>query len=66
MRRADGGYWTGWTMPTGVVWPLEPTTYTAAAAIVANDALARRTRTSGFFREIGGDDANANRCAAVS
>jgi len=66
LRRADGGYWTGWTMPTGVVWPLESTTYTAAAVLVANDALARRTRTSSFFREISGDDAIANSRLAAS
>ncbi len=53
LRRRDGGYWTGWTMPAGVVWPLEPTTYTAAAVLVANDALARRTRTCTFFHDLG-------------
>jgi hypothetical protein len=66
LRRADGGYWTGWTMPTGVVWPLESTTYTAAAVLVANDALARRTRTSAFFREVSGDDAIASSRLAAS
>jgi hypothetical protein len=66
MRRADGGYWTGWSMPTGVVWPLEPTTYTAAAVVIANDALARRTRTSAFFREISGDDAISTQHLAAS
>lgn len=64
LRRADGGYWTGWIMPTGVVWPLEPTTYTAAAVLVANDALARRTRTSDFFRELGEDQQVAESAAA--
>lgn len=66
LRRADGGYWTGWTMPTGVIWPLESTTYTAAAVLVANDALARRTPTSAFFREISGDDALADGRLAAS
>jgi hypothetical protein len=65
LRRADGGYWTGWIMPTGVVWPLEPTTYTAAAVLVADDALARRSRTSDFFRDLGAeDDAAANAAAS--
>jgi hypothetical protein len=66
LRRADGGYWTGWSMPTGVIWPLESTTYTAAAVVIANDALARRTSTSGFFREIGGDDGLVERRVAAS
>jgi hypothetical protein len=56
LRRRDGGYWTGWTMPAGVIWPLEPTTYTAAAVLVANDALARRTRTCTFFHDLGSTD----------
>jgi hypothetical protein len=63
LRRADGGYWTGWTMPTGVVWPLEPTTYTAAAVLVANDRLARRTRTADFFVDLA-DEESAQSIAA--
>ena len=59
LRRRDGGYWTGWTMPAGVIWPLEPTTYTAAGVLVANDTLARRSRTSGFFHDLGSADDSA-------
>ena len=51
-------------MPAGVVWPLEPTTYTAAAVLVANDALARRTRTCTFFHELGSPHDGAESRAA--
>lgn len=64
LRRADGGYWTGWILPTGVVWPLEPTTYTAAAVLVADDALARRSATADFFRELAEEEGNAQSAAA--
>ena len=37
----DGRYWTGCVFPESVNWPVEHTTYTAAAVILAADALAR-------------------------
>ena len=37
----DGGYWTGYVYPDDVIWPAEHTTYTAAAVILAADALSR-------------------------
>lgn len=40
LRRPDGGYWTGWQFSDGEFWPEEPTTWTAAAVILAADALA--------------------------
>jgi hypothetical protein len=43
MRTEDGAYWTGWVYGDeadgGVNWPAEHTTYTAAAMILATDAL---------------------------
>ncbi|MBZ5733427.1 prenyltransferase [Nocardioides sp. TRM66260-LWL] len=46
LRAGDGSYWTGWVYDTGrtdepgdVYWPHEQTTYTAAAVILAVDAL---------------------------
>ncbi|GAA4107715.1 prenyltransferase [Nocardioides fonticola] len=46
LREDDGRYWTGWVYDTGrtdepsdVYWPHEHTTYTAAAVILAVDAL---------------------------
>ena len=38
--RAEGGrYWTGWVFGDDVNWPAEWTTYTAAAVVLATDAL---------------------------
>ncbi len=39
LRTADGSYWTGWVYGDDVNWPVEHTTYTAAAVILAVDAL---------------------------
>jgi hypothetical protein len=46
LREPDGRYWTGWVtgeanpdFPDGVHWPVEHTTYTAAAVVLAADAL---------------------------
>ncbi|BBH16003.1 prenyltransferase [Nocardioides baekrokdamisoli] len=62
MRDADGAYWTGWVYGdpnhenehTDVYWPPEHTTYTAAAIILAVDALGERhghsTPGSGIMR----------------
>lgn len=39
LRTAEGSYWTGVVFPEMVNWPVEQTTYTAAAVILAADAL---------------------------
>ncbi len=42
LRADDGGYWTGWVYDGDnphVHWPVEHTTYTAAAVLLAVDAL---------------------------
>lgn len=39
LRETDGRYWTGWVSGDDVHWPHEHTTYTAAAVILAVDAL---------------------------
>ena len=39
LRTEDGKYWTGWVYGDDVNWPPEWTTYTAAAVILAADAL---------------------------
>ena len=41
LRGDDGRYWTGYVYADDVHWPVEHTTYTAAAVILAVDALAR-------------------------
>src|SRR3954451_12845154 len=40
LRDSGGGYWTGYVYPDEVNWPAEHTTYTAAAVVLAADALA--------------------------
>ena len=50
-RREDGAYWTGLAYPGAVTFPhREVTTYTAAAVLLAADALTSRTGAAGLFR----------------
>ena len=50
LRAEDGKYWTGYVYPDDVNWPVEHTTYTAAAVILAVDALSVTTPGSDIFR----------------
>jgi hypothetical protein len=50
LRTEDGAYWTGYVYPDEVVWPAEQTTYTAAAVLLAVDALSGATAGSDLFR----------------
>jgi hypothetical protein len=50
LRAEDGKYWTGYVYPDDVNWPVEHTTYTAAAVILAVDALSATTHGSDIFR----------------
>ncbi|MGB8197630.1 MAG: hypothetical protein WCF25_11555 [Acidimicrobiales bacterium] len=50
-RREDGAYWTGIAYPSEVTFPdRETTSYTAAAIILAADALTSSTAAAGLFR----------------
>ncbi|MCX7635909.1 MAG: hypothetical protein N2Z74_09250 [Syntrophales bacterium] len=49
-RYADGVYWMGVTFPDRVVWPDEKTTWTAAAVLLAYDALTGLTAGRELFR----------------
>ncbi|MEA3040412.1 MAG: hypothetical protein QOE79_2925, partial [Sphingomonadales bacterium] len=49
LRCADGSYWTGWQFTANVNWPEEHSTWTAAAVVLAADALSRTTPASGIF-----------------
>lgn len=50
MRLPDGSYWTGLVHPDGVTFPGgERTTYTAAAMVLAADALSGASPASGLF-----------------
>lgn len=53
LREDDGSYWTGLVFADGKRWPVERTTWTGAAVILAADALSAATPGSGIFR---GDD----------
>ncbi|HWC35454.1 MAG TPA: prenyltransferase [Mycobacteriales bacterium] len=50
MRHEDGSYWTGWQFEAKVNWPAEQSTWTAAAVVLAADALSRTSPASGIFR----------------
>ena len=47
---ADGGYWTGWQFANQAHFPAEHSSWTAAAMILAADALAGATGGAGLFR----------------
>lgn len=51
LRHESGLYWTGYVLPEEVFWPDEQTTYTAAAVILAVDALSDTTPGAVVFRE---------------
>ncbi len=51
LRNEDGSYWTGMVYPEEATYPpLERSTYTAGAIVLAADALSRSTPASGIFR----------------
>jgi hypothetical protein len=50
LRERDGSYWTGLVYADGKRWPVERTTWTGAAVILAADALSRTTAGNGIFR----------------
>jgi hypothetical protein len=51
LRCQDGSYWTGMVFPERTTFPFEErTTYTAAAIVLAVDAVSRTSSASGLFR----------------
>lgn len=38
-RADDGGFWTGYVHPNAVPWPMERTTWTAGAVLLASDSV---------------------------
>lgn len=50
LRSEDGSYWTGYVFPDEVFWPHEHTTYTAAAVVLAVDALTDTTPGADVMR----------------
>jgi MMP endo-(1,4)-3-O-methyl-alpha-D-mannosidase len=52
LRAADGAYWTGWQFQNDRYYPHEQSSYTAAAVVLAADALAESAQSpaAGLFR----------------
>ncbi len=48
-RDGDGAYWTGYQWELGILWPEEKPTWTAAAILLAADALTGHTGASALF-----------------
>lgn len=53
LRHEDGSYWTGWQFANRKHYPHERSGYTAAAVILAADALCSLTPAAGIFRDAG-------------
>jgi hypothetical protein len=51
LRHADGSYWTGWQFANRKHFPHERSGYTAAAVVLAADALGGLSGGSGVFRD---------------
>ena len=54
LRDASGGYWMGLEFVSGKRWPRLLSTWTAAAVVLAADALSRTSSGAGIFRDAGG------------
>ena len=53
LRTENGAYWTGATHPAGEIFPQdEQTSWTAAAVLIAHDAVAERSTTSDFWKSL--------------
>ncbi len=52
LRHADGGYWTGVVYPEQATWPEEQTGFTAAAVVLAADALSDATPGADIMRGV--------------
>jgi hypothetical protein len=50
LRDPDGSYWTGYVFADDARWPEERSTWTAAAVVLAVDALSHTTPGSDIFR----------------
>ncbi|WP_233495874.1 prenyltransferase [Geodermatophilus sp. TF02-6] len=53
LRAGDGSYWTGYVFADDARWPVERTTWTAAAVVLAVDALCGATGASRLFTDPG-------------
>lgn len=51
LRAEDGSYWTGLVYADDARWPVERTTWTAAAVVLAADAIAGTTPAAALFAD---------------
>ena len=51
LRDEDGSYWTGYVFADDARWPIERTTWTAAAVVLAADALSGATPAAALFTD---------------
>ena len=56
LRHPDGSYWTGWQYANRAHFPAERSSWTAAALVLAADALRGWSGGAGVFRDAGGPD----------
>ncbi len=54
LRHDDGSYWTGWQYANGVHFPAERSSWSAAAVVLAADALAGFSPGAAIFRDVPG------------
>jgi len=54
LRHIDGSYWTGWQYGNQAPFPAERSSWTAAAVVLAADALAGFSGGTGVFRDAAG------------
>jgi hypothetical protein len=50
LRDPDGSYWTGYVFEDDARWPVERSTWTGAAMILAVDAITQTSPAAGIFR----------------
>jgi hypothetical protein len=53
-RQPDGSYWTGWQYGNAEPFPAECSSWTAAAVVLAGDALTGFSGGAGIFRDVPG------------
>ncbi|MBV9207189.1 MAG: prenyltransferase, partial [Actinobacteria bacterium] len=64
LRHRDGSYWTGWQFANSAPFPRERSSWTAAAVVLAADALSGFSGGAGIFREAAeGTSRDADRTA---
>jgi hypothetical protein len=66
LRDPSGAYWTGWQYAHQRHYPDEKSSYTAAAIVLAADAICGATGGSSLFRDVAADPAVVGRSADLA